>query len=98
MPACRDLAGACLAAGTVATYSPAGSSHVGPRDVHAARPPYGHLMKRSLLALMVTLLLGAAAAGGCSLDGDGDKAGGSNEPTVLRLGAADDADQPEEPG
>jgi TRAP-type C4-dicarboxylate transport system substrate-binding protein len=43
---------------------------------------------------MVTLLLGAAAAG-CSLDGDGDKAGGSNEPTVLRLGAADDADQPD---
>jgi TRAP-type C4-dicarboxylate transport system substrate-binding protein len=51
-------------------------------------------MKRSLLALMLTLLLGAAA-GGCSFNGDGDKAGGSNEPTVLRLGAADDAEQPD---
>ena len=51
-------------------------------------------MKRSLLALLVTLLLGAAAVG-CSVQGDGDKAGGSNEPTVLRFGAADDADQPD---
>lgn len=51
-------------------------------------------MKRSLLALVGAVLVGAGPAG-CSLGGDGDKAGGSNEPTVLRLGAADDADQPD---
>jgi TRAP-type C4-dicarboxylate transport system substrate-binding protein len=54
-------------------------------------------MKRSLLALTVTLLLGAAA--GCSVNGngDGDKAGGSDAPVVLRLAAADDAEQPDAP-
>ncbi|HEX5896303.1 MAG TPA: TRAP transporter substrate-binding protein DctP [Thermoleophilaceae bacterium] len=54
-------------------------------------------MKRSLLALIVTLLLGAAA--GCSVngDGDGDKAGGSNEPKLLRLAVADDSEQPDAP-
>lgn len=51
---------------------------------------------RVLLATTAAVLLGALGAG-CSLDEDdgGDKAGGSSAPTVLRLAAADDADQPD---
>jgi TRAP-type C4-dicarboxylate transport system substrate-binding protein len=54
-------------------------------------------MKRSLLALMVALLVGAAA--GCSVtgDSDGDKAGGSEAPKLLRLAVADDSEQPDAP-
>jgi TRAP-type C4-dicarboxylate transport system substrate-binding protein len=52
--------------------------------------------KRVLLPAMAAALLGAFAVG-CSRDDDGggDKAGGSSAPTVLRLAAADDADQPD---
>jgi TRAP-type C4-dicarboxylate transport system substrate-binding protein len=53
--------------------------------------------KRVLLFAMAAVLLGALGAG-CSLDendGGGDKAGGTRAPTVLRLAAADDADQPD---
>jgi TRAP-type C4-dicarboxylate transport system substrate-binding protein len=51
--------------------------------------------KRVLLPAMAAALLGAFGAG-CSRDDDGgDKAGGSSAPTVLRLAAADDADQPD---
>jgi TRAP-type C4-dicarboxylate transport system substrate-binding protein len=50
--------------------------------------------KRMLLAVLVTGLFGVLAAG-CSLDGGGDKAGGSSAPVVLRLAAAEDAEQPE---
>jgi TRAP-type transport system periplasmic protein len=54
-------------------------------------------MKRSRLALMVALLVGAAA--GCSVNGDedGDKAGGSEAPKLLRLAAANDSEQPDAP-
>jgi TRAP-type transport system periplasmic protein len=50
--------------------------------------------KRVLASVLVTVLVGILAAG-CSLDGGGDKAGGSSEPVVLRLAAAEDAEQPE---
>ena len=52
--------------------------------------------KRVVLPVMAAALLGAFGAG-CSRDDDGggDKAGGSSAPTVLRLAAADDADQPD---
>ena len=50
--------------------------------------------KRVLAPVMVTALFGVLAAG-CSLDGEGDKAGGSSAPVVLRLAAAEDAEQPE---
>jgi TRAP-type C4-dicarboxylate transport system substrate-binding protein len=53
--------------------------------------------KRVLLPAVAAALLGAFGAG-CSSDDDGgggDKAGGSSAPTVLRLAAADDADQPD---
>ena len=54
-------------------------------------------MKRSRLALMVALLVGTAA--GCSVNGDedGDKAGGSEAPQVLRLASANDSEQPDAP-
>jgi TRAP-type transport system periplasmic protein len=54
-------------------------------------------MKRSVLALMVTLLVGAIA--GCSVtgDSDGDKAGGSEAPQLLRLASANDSEQPDAP-
>ena len=50
--------------------------------------------KRALAPVLVAALLGALPAG-CGLGGGGDKAGGSSTPTVLRLAAADDADQPD---
>jgi TRAP-type C4-dicarboxylate transport system substrate-binding protein len=50
--------------------------------------------KRLPAAALVAVLLAVLAAG-CSLEGGADKAGGSNAPTILRLGAADDADQPD---
>jgi TRAP-type C4-dicarboxylate transport system substrate-binding protein len=50
--------------------------------------------KRVLAPILVTALMGALAAG-CSLGGGGDKAGGSSAPVVLRLAAAEDAEQPE---
>jgi TRAP-type C4-dicarboxylate transport system substrate-binding protein len=50
--------------------------------------------KRVLAAVLVATLLGVLAAG-CSLDGGADKAGGSSAPTVLRLAAAEDAEQPD---
>jgi hypothetical protein len=50
--------------------------------------------KRVLAPVLVAALLGALPAG-CGLGGGGDKAGGSSAPTVLRLAAADDADQPD---
>jgi TRAP-type C4-dicarboxylate transport system substrate-binding protein len=50
--------------------------------------------RRVLLPTMAAALIGAFGAG-CSVDDDGDKAGGSSAPTVLRLAAADDADQPD---
>jgi TRAP-type C4-dicarboxylate transport system substrate-binding protein len=49
--------------------------------------------KRARAAALVAALLTLQAAG-CGLGG-GDKAGGSSAPTVLRLAAADDADQPD---
>jgi TRAP-type C4-dicarboxylate transport system substrate-binding protein len=50
---------------------------------------------RVLVATLAAALLAGLAAG-CSLGGDdGDKAGGSRAPTVLRLAAADDAEQPD---
>ncbi|MBA3261993.1 MAG: TRAP transporter substrate-binding protein DctP [Thermoleophilaceae bacterium] len=47
--------------------------------------------------LMTALMFGALS--GCTNggDGDGDKAGGSDAPKVLRLAVADDADQPDAP-
>jgi len=50
--------------------------------------------KRVLAPVLVTALLGVLAAG-CNLGGGGDKAGGSSAPVVLRLAAAEDAEQPE---
>jgi C4-dicarboxylate-binding protein DctP len=50
--------------------------------------------KRALAPVLAAALLGALPAG-CGLGGGGDKAGGSSAPTVLRLAAADDADQPD---
>ena len=52
--------------------------------------------KQVLLAALGAALLAASGAG-CSVgdDSGGDKAGGSSAPTVLRLAAADDADQPD---
>jgi TRAP-type C4-dicarboxylate transport system substrate-binding protein len=52
--------------------------------------------KQVLLAALTAALVAASGAG-CSVGDDdgGDKAGGSSAPTVLRLAAADDADQPD---
>ena len=50
--------------------------------------------KSVLAPVLVAVLLGVLSAG-CSLDGGGDKAGGSSAPVVLRLAAAEDAEQPE---
>jgi TRAP-type C4-dicarboxylate transport system substrate-binding protein len=50
--------------------------------------------KRVMASVLLAALFSVLAAG-CSLDGAGDKAGGSSEPTVLRLAAAEDAEQPE---
>ena len=52
--------------------------------------------ERVTSARLAAALLGAVGAG-CSVGDDdgGDKAGGSSAPTVLRLAAADDADQPD---
>jgi TRAP-type C4-dicarboxylate transport system substrate-binding protein len=53
---------------------------------------------RRLAPLLVTaLILGAISACDSGGDGDGDKAGGSDAPKVLRLAVADDADQPDAP-
>jgi TRAP-type C4-dicarboxylate transport system substrate-binding protein len=52
--------------------------------------------RRRVLLATVGVALPAALAAGCGLGGGGDdKAGGSSAPTVLRLAAADDADQPD---
>lgn len=50
--------------------------------------------KRAPALVLVAALLGALPAG-CNGDDAGDKAGGSSAPTVLRLAAAEDAEQPE---
>jgi TRAP-type transport system periplasmic protein len=54
---------------------------------------------KRVLAPVLAAALVCAIAAGCSLDdgdnGNGDKAGGSDAPSVLRLAAADDADQPD---
>lgn len=50
--------------------------------------------KRMLAPVLAAGLFGVLAAG-CSLNGGSDKAGGSSAPVVLRLGAAEDAEQPE---
>ena len=50
--------------------------------------------KRVLAPVLVTAMLAVLAAG-CSVDGGSDKAGGSSAPVVLRLAAAEDAEQPE---
>jgi TRAP-type C4-dicarboxylate transport system substrate-binding protein len=49
--------------------------------------------KRALAPILVVAVLGASSAG-CRGSG-GDKAGGSHAPVVLRLAAADDAEQPD---
>lgn len=50
--------------------------------------------KQVLAPVLAAALLGLLAAG-CSIDGGGDKAGASSAPTVVRLAAAEDAEQPE---
>ena len=50
---------------------------------------------KSVLAPVLVAVLLSVLSAGCSLDGGGDKAGGSSAPTVLRLGAAEDAEQPD---
>jgi TRAP-type C4-dicarboxylate transport system substrate-binding protein len=52
--------------------------------------------KRMLTSVVATALVGCLAVG-CSVNGgsDADKAGGSEAPEVLRLAAADDAEQPD---
>jgi TRAP-type C4-dicarboxylate transport system substrate-binding protein len=53
---------------------------------------------RVLAPLLVTaLIFGAVSACNVGRDGDGDKAGGSDAPKVLRLAVADDAEQPDAP-
>jgi TRAP-type transport system periplasmic protein len=56
------------------------------------------MTKRVLAPVLSAVLLGASVAG-CSVSGggDGDKAGGSDAPKLLRLAVADDADQPDAP-
>ena len=56
------------------------------------------MTKRVLAPVLTAALLGASAAG-CSVagDGDGDKAGGSDAPELLRLAVADDSEQPDAP-
>jgi TRAP-type C4-dicarboxylate transport system substrate-binding protein len=44
---------------------------------------------------MTAVVAAALAASGCGHGGNGDKAGASKAPTTLRLGAGDDADQPD---
>ena len=53
---------------------------------------------RMLTPVLASAALAAFAAG-CSVSGndDGDKAGGSDAPVVLRLAVADDAEQPDAP-
>ena len=53
-------------------------------------------MRRPLVPVLVAALVGVLAAG-CSLDGGGDKAGGSRAPVVLRLAVAYAADEPDAP-
>jgi TRAP-type transport system periplasmic protein len=54
--------------------------------------------KRVLAPLLVTaLIFGAVSACNVGGDGEGDKAGGSDAPKVLRLAVADDAEQPDAP-
>ena len=51
-----------------------------------------------LAPLLVTaLILGALSGCDAGGDGDGDKAGGSDAPKLLRLAVADDAEQPDAP-
>jgi TRAP-type C4-dicarboxylate transport system substrate-binding protein len=56
------------------------------------------MTKRVLVPVLTAALLGASAAG-CSVagDGNGDKAGGSEAPEVLRLASANDSEQPDAP-
>jgi TRAP-type C4-dicarboxylate transport system substrate-binding protein len=56
------------------------------------------MTKRVLAPVLTAALLGALAVG-CSVGGgsDGDKAGGSDAPEVLRLAAANDSEQPDAP-
>ena len=78
------------------------------RDVQAGGGPYGRLVSnRKAMRSMngstmraitgVLIALTGAVAAGCGAGDDGDKAGGSSAPTVLRLASANDADQADGP-
>ena len=94
--------------GVVASHNHREANPVVSRDVQAGGGPYGRLMSnrkamramngstmRSITGVLVALA--GAMAAGCGADDDGDKAGGSSAPTVLRLASANDAEQPDGP-